>query len=326
MAATFHDGFSATVPDIEIGHRLGLRWFRLDNVRHGIEKVTQSISSPSGFVCRCGAQFTAWDREETKRWLAVHRAAIDTPVLSGVSAPWLPGVNVAACHYHSDHHPPEPHCGCGFWAYWALGEQQVCGFAVPAIVKGWGGYIEGTLGFRCSHAKILAVYLPGQSPQAANGLENHYQVDVYDNFQAMLEMYKDQTPPEQPPLTDAYYRYPDTDKGMSFGFNAATAAANTANWSAGAKATFAALGGGGGNTTFAAGGLVVSTLVTQRLRAARQKAWQMLKDMTDAAASRAFTGAEQAKWDKLNGIMDRLDTKIAKSLRTGGAGRGNTGP
>jgi hypothetical protein len=56
MAATFHQGFSDHPAgfDVEIGHYLGLRWFHVSQIQHGIESVRQSRTGPAVATCRCG--------------------------------------------------------------------------------------------------------------------------------------------------------------------------------------------------------------------------------------------------------------------------------
>jgi hypothetical protein len=132
--------------------------------------------------------------------------------LSGVRGAWHKGENVARCLTHDAgfHNPlsithvvPVERCGCGFWAYWALGDKQVNSPAVAGIIKGYGEVIEGKLGFRASHAKIIALFPLVYSTELALAAEDAYGADVYHNFQAMLEM--NRAPAGQPPLTDAWF-------------------------------------------------------------------------------------------------------------------------
>jgi len=114
---------------------------------------------------------------------------------------WAGGGSVT----YAPHLVPARNCGCGFWAYWSLGSVQVSHPAVVGIIKGYGRYEWGELGFRCSHAKIEAIHLPTWDTAAALAIEDRYGVDVYSNFLAMLEMFRDRTPQGQPPLTDSFF-------------------------------------------------------------------------------------------------------------------------
>jgi hypothetical protein len=108
---------------------------------------------------------------------------------------------------------PHESCGCGFWAYWALGDKQVSTPAVAGIIKGYGEVIEGELGFRASHAKIAALFPLVYSTELALALEDSYGADVYHSFQAMLEM--NPAPAGQPPLTDDYFSRRRVEAGDS---------------------------------------------------------------------------------------------------------------
>jgi hypothetical protein len=137
-------------------------------------------------------------------WMARHGKPRYDVRLSGARDNWHKGENVAKClTYGQEHAVPAERCGCGFWAYWALGEKQVQLPCVAGIVKGYGEVIEGERGFRCSHAKIIALFPLVYSTELALALEDAYGADVYHSFQAMLEM--NPAPAGQPPLTDAWF-------------------------------------------------------------------------------------------------------------------------
>ena len=280
MAAPLGGFSEEESPELQIGHRLGLRWFTLRTAHHGGLTITTSTGEPVHIKCVCGSSVTGEDNNGMA-WLKLHQQAIETPVLAGAVDEWQPGENVAVCNrdhravrppvgYWTDSHPvPDRECGCGFWAYWALGQKRVQDPAVPAIVKGYGKTIQGSKGFRCSHAKIVAVYLKGASAHQQNVLESFYQADVYNDFDAMLEMNK--APEGQPELADDYYRHV---------------------------------------VSFATGGLIPGSVA--KLRADRKALWEELKTLADKAAheNRAFTRTEQCTWDALNKRMDDLDVAI----------------
>ena len=223
-------GFSERVSDLEVGHLLGLRWFELADA--GGWRCTElsyasemtdvlelgspvSISLPTGVTvsCSCGASVAsvaAYGSRtgELERFIKEHdpRAArTGEPVLKGAQAEWQPGENVAVCRAGQAHMVPTERCGCGYWAYWSLGQKMVSEPAVVGIVKGYGDTIEGDKGFRTSHAKIIAVYLPHWDTAAALALEERYQVDLYCSLGAMLLRHK--APEGQRPLRDNYYTH-----------------------------------------------------------------------------------------------------------------------
>jgi hypothetical protein len=214
MAATFHQGFSDHPAgfDVEIGHYLGLRWFHVSQIQHGIESVRQSRTGPAVATCRCG-DTSRGSMDSPHAWLARHGKARYDIRLSGVRDNWQRGENVARClsagypsfgdAQFASHSVPVESCGCGFWAYWALGDKLVGSPAIAGIIKGYGEVIEGERGFRCSHAKIIALFPLVYSTELALALEDAYGADVYHSFQAMLEM--NPAPAGQPPLTDAWF-------------------------------------------------------------------------------------------------------------------------
>lgn len=168
------DGFSDhdLELDVEVGHASGLRWFSADH----------------------------------------------DGILSGTRGKWQPGENVAEClsqrdllaPYDAMHEIPAKGCGCGFWAYWALGEKRVYkGPYVVGIINGYGRTTEGEAGFRCSHAEIEALWLEQENDTLALLLEDIYKVPVHGSLDAMLLMHP--APDGQPPLSDNYYGFSRRD-------------------------------------------------------------------------------------------------------------------
>jgi hypothetical protein len=205
MAASFHQGFSdhRAEFDIEVGHYLGLRWFHLSRIQHGVDSVSYSIGGPAKAKCWCG-DTSEGSMDSLPDWMARHGKPRYDVRLSGARDNWHKGENVAKClTYGQEHAVPAERCGCGFWAYWALGEKQVRLPAVAGIIKGYGEVIEGELGFRASHAKIAALFPLVYSTELALALEDTYGADVFHSFQAMLEM--NPAPAGQPYLSDAYF-------------------------------------------------------------------------------------------------------------------------
>jgi hypothetical protein len=233
MAASFHQGFSDHPAefDIEVGHYLGLRWFHLSSGPDPAWKPpaatairTQRLAvwwQLKDLADEAATANRAFSLTEQALWDGLNAqldafdarlAGPQVPRLSGARDAWRPGENVARCLTYDDswrdssgrpHVVPADRCGCGFWAYWALGKKQVQSPAVAGIIKGYGEVIEGELGFRCSHAKIIALFPLVYSTELALNLEDSYEADVYHSFQAMLEM--NPAPAGQPPLTDAYF-------------------------------------------------------------------------------------------------------------------------
>lgn len=166
-------GFSEEDLPVAIGHVLGLRWFQL------------TLPDPGG-----------------------------PPVLRGSRGDWAPGLNTAVClrtehqlqfpaALTGAHKVPVRLCGCGFWAYWHLGDQMADAPHIAALVKGSGKVIKGPAGFRCEQAEILALVPLIYEQNAALALEAVYDVDVYGTIEALLEMHK--APPTQIPLADDYF-------------------------------------------------------------------------------------------------------------------------
>jgi hypothetical protein len=106
------------------------------------------------------------------------------PTLKGQRAVWQPGFNTAVClgsaghvaraspaarrilgflddQVTADHGPiPDPDCGCGFWAYWALEvlpmtQQMTC--PVLGVIEGDEDSTIGDRGFRSARARIVAL-------------------------------------------------------------------------------------------------------------------------------------------------------------------------
>jgi hypothetical protein len=191
------NGFSERDTEVSVGHLLGLRWFQLT--------LRCPYHGDSGHVY-CRPQCNGGER---------------VPVLKGAWGAWEPGENEAACKrygerrgggggayldydgYPERHEVPARECGCGFWAYWVLGDKRVPPPSVVAIVKGYGRTIEGDLGFRCSHARIIALHLPNWDEAAALALEQRYEVPVYFTLPVMLLRHL--APEGQPPLQDDFF-------------------------------------------------------------------------------------------------------------------------
>jgi len=140
------DGFSEEAgPPLVAGFHTGYRWWYL----------------PAPDLSRSPADADEWWDPDWKN------------LLHGQRAPWVPGVNTAACLNDARYTTGQPHdpetipdatCGCGFWAYWQLQHRQVGSqnstIPVCGVIKGWGRTRRGPLGFRCVKARILAVTLP----------------------------------------------------------------------------------------------------------------------------------------------------------------------
>jgi hypothetical protein len=222
MAASFHQGFSdhRAEFDVEIGHYLGLRWFHLSSgtdpawkppaaIRTRRLAVWQQLRDLADTAASASRSFSLTEQafwDDLNAQLDAFDAKLagpQVPRLSGAKDYWHRGENVAKCLVNGPAHDvPAGHCGCGFWAYWALGEKQVSLPSVVGIVKGYGEVIEGELGFRASHAKIIALFPLVYSTELALALEDAY-APVFHSFQAMLEMNK--APAGQPYLSDAYF-------------------------------------------------------------------------------------------------------------------------
>lgn len=83
------------------------------------------------------------------------------PLVPG-PGPWRSGVNTASCTAEEAHQAPDPHCTCGFYAYFSPG--WVYGGSVAAVVSLWGQTIVGSRGVRAQHARIEAVCAPSDVP------------------------------------------------------------------------------------------------------------------------------------------------------------------
>lgn len=96
---------------------------------------------------------------------------------------WVPGVNIAMCNrppYYfdfatmtgsqvPDHKPGSQVCTCGFYAF--MDDSKIDYYhdsrahkwrGMLGIIEGWGRVTYGTRGFRCSHARILALVEPAR--------------------------------------------------------------------------------------------------------------------------------------------------------------------
>ena len=338
--------------DVEIGHRLGLRWFRIDEERHGGVSVTAdiNINGPATVRCGCGsvaivgqgstgtAGWINWDE-----WIAAHHKLRTGLSLHGAVGKWQPGENVATCKYPDAHERsggvpgevPHEQCGCGFWAYWELGVRQVQPPTVAAVIKGYGDIIEGNKGFRCSHAKILAVVPTAYDPTTALNLEDAGYA-VYSSLGAMLEMIK--APEGQPSLKIAPTTLNEGPRGGAGGNSSfhALGGSPSATWHAGGVVTYggsnAGVGGAGGagvhsspHRPYVSPNYISPNYMPpakpdaaelKRLRRNRLVFWDACKDLADAAAvaNRDFTARERVHWDDLNAAMDACDRKIKELL------------
>lgn len=75
---------------------------------------------------------------------------------------WTPGENVKTCHSaNTKTNRGKPCtidlCSCGFYAYYDTVKPI---FQVGGVIEGYGETAVGTKGFRCSKAKILALWFP----------------------------------------------------------------------------------------------------------------------------------------------------------------------
>jgi hypothetical protein len=87
---------------------------------------------------------------------------------------WTDGTNTAHCTARTGtfaapgppHHPPEPSCSCGFYAYASQAglSEQPHGRHVLAVVACWGRVIAGTRGIRAEHSRIEAIWMSRAVP------------------------------------------------------------------------------------------------------------------------------------------------------------------
>lgn len=85
---------------------------------------------------------------------------------------------------------------CGFWAYWEPPPASVAGVQYPdvvGVIEGWGGYRQGSKGFRCSRARLLGLCVleygrgEGWRVGAEAVLEHIYGVPVYSTIETLLK-------------------------------------------------------------------------------------------------------------------------------------------
>jgi hypothetical protein len=212
------NGFSERDLPAAIGHVLGLRWFQLDT---RLKEVP--IPNPDFMDITRAIFSTPYMTHES----------VHVPVLRGARDIWEPGVNRARCLSYvrrtsfvrdkphtiggkeclcgaleaeppPRHETPVRECLCGFWAYWRLGAQQASAPHIAALVKGYGKVIQGSEGFRCQTAEIVALVPLVYEQAEALALEQTYRVPVYSSIGALLEMHK--APPTQQPLGDDFFR------------------------------------------------------------------------------------------------------------------------
>jgi hypothetical protein len=122
-------------------------------------------------------------------------------LLSGQRGEWQPGVNEAVCLQGHPHAEPVPAGGCGdgFHAYKTLARHNLGADAgsltVAGVIEGWGRSRTGSLGFRSSKARIVAL-----CPQRRTRARRH-QPGWYDVFDSG---YAEAFPPEDVPRIETW--------------------------------------------------------------------------------------------------------------------------
>lgn len=128
---------------------------------------------------------------------------------------WHDGANHAHCRIRdgagatpTDHHPPDPDCSCGFYAYGSEAATHEYPFArhVLAVVACWGGVIAGTRGVRAEWSRIEALWLSDAVPDelVAGVAERYPSVALYRDRAALLAEH---------PASDLDCYEPDTPRG-----------------------------------------------------------------------------------------------------------------
>ncbi len=265
------NGFSENDATPEIGHLYGVRWFQFvlpgedcreltvhrDSVDVTAMDPSSTVFVPGSFTvsCSCGQAVTQYSGQEAvTRFMAEHDPLAagqqKIPVLRGACDAWQPGENVATCLPPTlgpaMHAAPHRECLCGFWAYWTLGQQYTSAPHVVGIVKGYGNVIQGRLGFRCSHAKVVALFLPSRNATAAGLLHTRYQVPAYCDLDEMLEAHP--APEGQPPLADGFYTAPDG--GGTYGTGGVFSTWTAPGAVTGGGYSYSTGGGGGGGYSY----------------------------------------------------------------------------
>lgn len=82
--------------------------------------------------------------------------------LTGVfhTLPWRDGENHSRCVYRSSVHNFAPNCSCGFYAYFPGSADFPDGCEIAGVIEGYGDVQLNSKGFRCSKARIVALFLP----------------------------------------------------------------------------------------------------------------------------------------------------------------------
>jgi hypothetical protein len=117
-------------------------------------------------------------------------------LIQGASSTHEDYVRKAWDKYLADHAnaiPPIQSCGCGFWAYADARYVPARPF-VWGVIHGWGRMVAGPKGFRCQHARIVAVSVTGQSDETLEQVRREIlvcypHVALFDDVDAMMNTY-----------------------------------------------------------------------------------------------------------------------------------------
>ncbi|MGI8538395.1 MAG: hypothetical protein ACR2N0_01255 [Rubrobacteraceae bacterium] len=87
---------------------------------------------------------------------------------------------------------PEPGCGCGFYAYGRRDDSnsETTAHMVEGVVAGWGNLELHESGFRCSIARILALFAPARHSTPPYG-SSYYERRAARKWPAMRRMCAD---------------------------------------------------------------------------------------------------------------------------------------
>lgn len=309
-------GFGEEDAPLAIGYNLGLRWFQAVRVSHESWNLRHTINGSLMAQCSCGGLGDFSSPSEAGAWLDSHLSLPPGLFLNGARGRWEPGVNRAVCGMGISHRAPDRDCGCGFWAYWRLGDQQVAQPHIPALVKGYGKVIQGPKGFRCETAEILALVVPfflhpADGTHLALELEQVYRVPVYTSLDALLEQHH--APESQPPLGDDWFTRPATQQSAwATGYTTWNIGSGNSGWGSGG-------GGGSGSTSHVRSALSAGVMpcmtcgtmacTTGQARCARcqlGKAQSQLSDVTARmAALKDVTRKTTTGIDALNQLQAR---------------------
>lgn len=156
-------GNRATHLDLALGSVYGIRWWRLTTLHY-------SRTQPPDH--QLYGMMRPWrDRVQTAECIAA-------PVTYARGG-WIPyGYTFGGASYIIErdiqptppHRAPEPHCGCGFYAYWDTAAEHRTtptfakdGVPICGVIEGWGRTLIGDRGFRCQKARIVALAYPGNT-------------------------------------------------------------------------------------------------------------------------------------------------------------------